>query len=942
MSIFTKQVKKLKSIIGDKESGSEYSIGTWSWSRKDDRFTLESFWKEKLGYGPESDVSNDYWRKLVHPDDLRKLVEKINAPDAEFIEIELRLKTSGDNWLWIFLFGKIISRKKNMAYRAEGIILDVSRQKLLEIEYNNKKIEIEALYEESEAQNEEMAAIMDELQRNQIELEDINQKLKKNEAQFRQVFENAPMGIVQTTLTGEILNANMSFVRCFGYDSLEDMKNSLTSTGDLYQDRSIRDEILEKIHIEQTVHLENTPGIRKDGTTGYYNVYFILLPDVSSNRKILTTFVEDVSELREARFERDMFFDYSGDLIAIMDMNGRLRQFNPAWSSLLGWDHGEIKATEMKHLLHPEDVEKTVDILRKIGKSDQTMSLTNRYRTKTGSYKIIRWSVIPFIDKKLVFASGRDETERYEAEFELKKMWDRLDIAINNGVIGLWDFNIKEGTLTINKSMSKLLGLDSNVISDITSKWSEYVHESDFPTSMKAMIEHLKGVKEFYIDEYRVRLANGDHRWFFSRGKIVDYDSSGKPARMAGSITDITEQKNAENRRKKVEEKMQQAQKLESLGILAGGIAHDFNNLLLGIMGNADIMFYELSDGSPLQHRLLEIKRAAKRASELTNQMLAYSGKGSFKIEPIDINDVIMEMESLLDTSISKKISILYELSTGLRLISGDVTQIRQVIMNLILNASEAIGNITGSITLRTYLTECTEETIDHLTMNYSMKPGNYLCMEIADTGCGIDPEKIKQIFDPFFTTKFTGRGLGLAAVSGIIKSHNAGLLVESRMNSGTTFKVYFPVMEEEAPVTEKPRKSGSIDTKRKNKTVLIADDEKYIRDLATKMLTIAGYNVLLAENGSQAITMFRENMKSIACIILDLTMPELDGIEALAEIRKISYTVPIIISSGYCESDIEGRFQDRNVSGFLQKPYQITELVDTIKKATGSRVDPV
>ena len=934
MDIFKKQIKKLRRIVPDRESMSGYSIGTWTWDRKTDRFTLENFWKDKLGYYPESGVNQNDWREIVHPDDLKNLVKNINSASSDFIEMELRLKTHSDTWKWIYFFGKITARKNGMAHSAEGVIIDISRQKNLELEYNIKKIEIEALYEESEAQNEELAAMMDELQRNQIDLQEINEKLKKNEAMFRQVFDYAPMGIVQNTIEGKVLNANGSFLKSFGYDSLEDLKSSIKNTGDMYRDVELRNSIISRVQSEGMLHLENIAGIRKDGTTGFFNVYLLILPEVNSNIKIITTFVEDITALEEARFNRDMFFNYSGDLIAIMDTRGRLKQFNPAWTTVLGWSSDEISSMNILNLIHPEDRQKTTELLRSVGSSNNLMTLTTRHSRKDGGYRIIRWSLIPFLEKHLVFASGRDETERYEAELELKNMWDRLDIAINNGVIGLWDYNIKEETLVINKSMSVLLGLDSNVIPGIKQKWSEYLHEDDFPSSMKAMIEHLKGTKDYYIDEYRVKLPDGGNRWFFSRGKIVEYDDSGRPSRMAGSITDITEQKNAETRRKKLEQKMQQAQKLESLGILAGGIAHDFNNLLLGIMGNADIMFYELSDGSPLQHRLLEIKRAARRASELTNQMLAYSGKGSFKIEYIDINDVIFEMETLLETSISKKIKLAYELSTGLKLIKGDITQIRQIIMNLILNASEAIGNASGSITLMTYLKECDEEMIDHLAMNYSMKPGTHLCMEINDTGCGIDSEKIKQIFDPFYTTKFTGRGLGLAAVSGIIKSHNAGLLVESEPGMGTTFRVYFPVVDEEVTAAPKDITEAPLDTKRKNATVLIADDEKYIRDLATRMLTIAGYRVLLAENGREAISIFSENINEISCIILDLTMPELDGVEALAGLRKISYSVPIIISSGYCESDIVDRFKDKNISGFLQKPYQISEIVSSIKKA--------
>jgi len=584
------------------------------------------------------------------------------------------------------------------------------------------------------------------------------------------------------------------------------------------------------------------------------------------------------------------------------------------------------------NLIHPDDRKKTEEFRERLKNSDKVLTLTNRYRTKNNEYRIIRWSSIAFKEINLIFSSGRDETERYEAELELKQMWDRLDIALKVGVIGLWDLDVKTDTLRLNSNMSEFLGLKSNSIQPASTAWKSRLHKDDFPSAMEAINKLLTKRSETYTDVYRGEMPDGSYRWFFSRGKVVEYDSAGNPARAAGSVMDITEQKDAESKKIELELKMQQAQKLESLGVLAGGIAHDFNNLLTGILGNSDILLYELPHNSEVQQRLLEIKRATKLASELTNQMLAYSGKGSFIIEHIIINDLITDMNSLLEVSISKKVKLSYSLLPELPGIKGDATQIRQIVMNLILNGSDAIDN-NGTIDVKTSAVKLSSSDLESLTINFNLNPGDFVLLEVCDSGCGIESGKIKQIFDPFFTTKFTGRGLGLAAVSGIIRSHNAGLLVESVIGKGTCFKIYFPVSHE-AYEPDKQIKKKHPSFTNKNLTVLIADDEKYIRDLATKMLNISGYKVHLARNGREAIEVFSRKKDEISCILLDLTMPELDGREALAEIRKIDLNIPIIITSGYCEFDIVSKFTDEKISGFLQKPYNLEDIISAIEDA--------
>ena len=371
------------------------------------------------------------------------------------------------------------------------------------------------------------------------------------------------------------------------------------------------------------------------------------------------------------------------------------------------------------------------------------------------------------------------------------------------------------------------------------------------------------------------------------------------------SVTDITERKWAEEKRLQMERQMQQTQKLESLGVLAGGIAHDFNNLLTIILGNASLALDEMPPASPARDSLKAIEATSLRAAELCRQMLAYSGKGRFVIENIRMNDLIGEMISLLKASISKKAILNLNLKEPLPPLRGDPSQIRQVLMNLVFNASEAIGEHGGVITISTGMMECSNEDISEIYLDDNLTEGLYVWLEVSDTGCGMDHETQRRIFEPFFTTKFTGRGLGLSAVLGIVRGHKGALKVYSEPGRGTTFKVLFPAAESDRPLV--PQSSSNIqhsDWKGAG-TVLLVDDEESVRNLGNRMLERLGFKVLIAVDGQQALETFRELHNEIVLVILDLTMPYMDGEETFRELRRIDQKVRVIMSSGYTESEI-------------------------------------
>jgi PAS domain S-box-containing protein len=391
-------------------------------------------------------------------------------------------------------------------------------------------------------------------------------------------------------------------------------------------------------------------------------------------------------------------------------------------------------------------------------------------------------------------------------------------------------------------------------------------------------------------------------------------------------ITDITE-------RKKVEDRLWQAQKLESIGLLAGGIAHDFNNLLVGVIGNASMAQELLPLGHDAGELLQRVLSTGEQLAHLTRQMLAYSGKGRFVFEPLSLSDLIPEMSSLVQPSISKKIALHFGLEPDLPLVEADRGQMQQVVMNLLLNAAEAIGSNAGLISVKTGFQVVDEAYIRRNPGAADLRPGKYVRLKVRDTGCGMDEATKARIFDPFFTTKFTGRGLGLAAVAGIVRGHKGSITVSSTPGKGSCFTVLFPAGDGAAAVSPVVARDADLHGAG---TILVVDDEEAVRVMAEKALERYGYKVLVADCGLAAIDVCRRHPGDISLVVLDLSMPGMAGEEALPELRKIRPNVKIVVSSGYSETETMRLFAGQRVSGFLQKPFTSTRLAAKVKRALG------
>ena len=389
--------------------------------------------------------------------------------------------------------------------------------------------------------------------------------------------------------------------------------------------------------------------------------------------------------------------------------------------------------------------------------------------------------------------------------------------------------------------------------------------------------------------------------------------------------------------RKRFSEQLLQTQKLESLGLLAGGLAHDFNNLLTAIMGYASILLGLIGSEEPAQGMLNDLLRASETAAHLTRQLLAYSGRGRFVVQPLNLSKLVREAASLLQVSIPKNVQLQLKVDPELPSIEADAGQMQQVIMNLVINGAEAISeDESGTVLVMTSLQEVDQDYIQTTFGSGKITPGTYVTLEVHDTGSGMDAETQAKIFDPFFTTKFTGRGLGLAAVLGIVRGHKGALKVYSTPGRGTTFKVLFPACEATPSRLESGTQSeGDFHNAG---TVLVIDDEEMVRRVAKSMLESYGYNVLVASDGNSAIEMFKEVGHTISVVLLDLTMPSMSGEETFRQLRMIRSNVPVILSSGYNEVEAVKRFTGKSLTGFVQKPYTTSQLAQKVRAALNER----
>ncbi|MBN4076859.1 ABC transporter substrate-binding protein [Mariprofundus ferrooxydans] len=462
----------------------------------------------------------------------------------------------------------------------------------------------------------------------------------------------------------------------------------------------------------------------------------------------------------------------------------------------------------------------------------------------------------------------------------------------------------------------------------------QYVHPDD-RADVGARITHVVQHGEVF---HRIPV-----RQISPTGKPHDVEVSAMPIRYEGAqavmsvFLDVSEKNRAEQNRQKMQRQVEHTQRLESLGVLAGGIAHDFNNLLAVILGHAGMAVGKVErDPTAVSMHLDKVIQSADNAASLCKQMLAYSGKGHFVVEPIDVSQLLRDMIELLEVSIDKNVSIRYRIAERTVMIEADMAQMQQVIMNLVINASEAIGFQGGEIDVCSGEMDANAAYLDGC-FHEGSEPGDFVYIEIKDNGCGMDAATIAKIFDPFFTTKFTGRGLGMSAMLGIVRGHHGAIRIESSINQGSAIRVLFPSLGHDAEEVQPESLSSCPDKAHLRGVVLVVDDEASVMEMAVVMLEELGFQTLSAVNGQDAVQQYRQQMQQgnqISFVLLDLTMPVMSGEQAFSELCQINPAVQVIISSGYAEDDVRDRFKGTEIAGFIQKPYLPAALEKVVLQA--------
>ncbi len=745
---------------------------------------------------------------------------------------------------------------------------------------------------------------------------DITTRRKSEEDALRlaSIVETSGDAIVSQTFDGVVTSWNKAAENMFGYTAEEMVGGqfSLVAPEDSPGDHV---GVLERIRNGEPVVYYEASRQRKDGSrieiagaaspvldrAGAIVGVSRVCRDITSRRRA------EEALRRSLRHNTEILESIRDGFVAI-DKDWNFTYVNAEAEKLLGKSAAELTGKNFWEQYPAAVGTPTEERLRRCIREQAAVHFEANFRELGGWYDV---SLYPGFEGGLT-ASLRNINERKRTERALFEKEEQIRLAAEAAQIGTWHRDLTTGATRWSPQLERIFGLAPGSFRGNLEHALSLIHPGDrqwFSQSLARAAEK-KAAFEF---EFRLVRWDGEVRWVLTRGQPIQI--AGQAATLAGIAMDMTS-------RKRLEEKMRQAQKLESLGILAGGIAHDFNNLLVGILGNAGVLMDRTPPESPMRETIENLMQASERAAHLTRQMLAYSGKGRMVVERLHLDRQIREILALIDASIPKGVKVEVYADSGLPPIEGDAGQIQQLIMNLAINAAEAIGPGGGTVTISIGAREIDDAGGRDSMVGDSIQPGSYVVLEVHDNGIGMDAATQAKIFDPFFTTKFTGRGLGLAAVQGIVRGHRGALTVYSEPGIGTTFKVYLPQAPHAEEAAPRPAAQTAGELRGDGKVILVVDDEELLQRTLKAALERYGYKVLTAGGGPEAIRILQQQEPDgIALVLLDMTMPGMSGEDTFSEIRAIHNGVPVVATSGYNEMEALRRF-GTGLSGFIQKPY--------------------
>ncbi len=632
---------------------------------------------------------------------------------------------------------------------------------------------------------------------------------------------------------------------------------------------------------------------------------------------------ERFEALAQSTFEGIAFTD--GGLV--IDANSQLAQ-------MLGFDLSEIIGKPLADMIVPEDRE----FVRQIMEAGYEGIYENRLLRKDRSALVVESQARHFAyrGRNIRVTVVRNITERKRADEALLSE-ERLALAMKATHDALWDWDLNANTLYYSPHWWRMLGYKENELEADPGLWRRLMHQDDLEPAGRIVSEAIIGETSFEV-ETRMAHKAGHYVPILIRGYILR-DESGKAVRVSGTNTDLTERKRTEEENRQWEQQRNLLRKADSLGRMAGAVAHLFNNHLAVVIGNLELALTDLSGDAEIREKLIEAMRAARRSAEISGLMLTYLGQSTVKREPLDLSEVCRQNLPMLLDAIPEGVALKTDLFSSGPLVRAHAGQIQQVLTHLITNGWESIGQGTGTVILTTRIIPAPQIPKSHLVpVGWKPTADSFSCLEVTDTGCGMAEEDLDKIFDPFYTTKFTGRGLGLAVVLGIVKTWDGAIGVESKKNQGSIFRVFLPLVTDELPLpSEEAVQAYRMEP---GGTVLLVEDQDAVRNMAESMLKLIGYEVLAASGGAEAVDLLRANLDEIRCVITDLSMPGMDGWETLAALRKIQPHIPVILVSGYDEARVmTGNWSERP-QVFLHKPYSMRDLKAAIDKALKNPVN--
>jgi PAS domain S-box-containing protein len=769
----------------------------------------------------------------------------------------------------------------------------------------------------------------------------IEENLRQSEERYRNILESIQEGYFELDLDGNYTFANEANCRYLGYAKEELIGMNYRQHTDEETAKKLYEPYYELYRTGKPIELLDLESIRKDGTKAIYETSVSLIKDNKGNpigfrgvSRDITARKRAEEALRVSEKKYRLIAENTADLISTLDMNLHVTYVSPASMRLRGFTVEEAMEQPLEQVLTPESMRLALTVFEKemeleasgTADPDRMRILELEEYKKDGStvWVEVSMSFLRDNDPKPVeiLIVTRDITDRKRVEEALRKSEANYRQLFDNSPTGIYQIDFRTGKfLKANDLICEYLGCSQEEITSL----SPY----DFITkeSQELLLERLSkmaiGDKIPEDPEYEVIDKNGKHRWLKLNSKNI-YDSEGL---LGADVVahDITDRKRVEEEKRRLEERLQRAHKMEAIGTLAGGIAHDFNNLLMAIQGYTSLTLLTLDLDDPNRERLKIIQEQVQSGAELTRQLLGFARGGRYEVKPADINDVIQKTSSMFGRT-KKEITIHMKYEKNLSPVEVDLGQMEQVFMNLYVNAWQAMPG-GGEIYLQTENVFLNNKQ----ALSYSVKPGKYVKITVTDTGTGIDEKTRERIFDPFFTTKAMGRGagLGLATVYGIIKGHKGMINVYSEPGHGTTFTIYLPASEKK--VVKKETATGTID--RGTETILLVDDEKIVLEANREMLESMGYRVYAVGSGQEAIALFMGKRNEIDLVILDMIMPGISGGETFDRLREINPEIKVLLSSGYSLNGEAQTIMDRGCKGFIQKPFQIEKLSQKVRE---------